>query len=89
MRSAETGFEGGDAQGALRGTERAAELRQDQGRPRLAALSNGLRGRILARIGRGEEARSLLTAAVAVLSDEPGPDTVQVMGYLAAFYAIE
>ena len=33
---------------ALSGTERAAELRQGQGRPRLAALSNGLRGRILA-----------------------------------------
>ena len=35
-----------------------------------------------------EEARSLLTAAVAVLSDEPGPDTVQVMGYLAASYSM-
>ena len=52
------------------------------------ALSNGLRGRILARDGRGEEARSFLTAAVAALSDEPGLDTVQVMAYLAAFYSI-
>ena len=88
MKSAEAAYDGGDSPGALKGTERAAELRERQGRPRLAAVSNGLQGRTLARIGRGEEARSLLTAAVTVLSDEPGSDTVQVMGYLAAVYSI-
>ena len=88
MKSAEAAYYGGDSPGALKGTERAAELRARQGRPRLMALSNGLRGRVLARDGRGEEARSFLTAAVAALSDEPGLDTVQVMAYLAAFYSI-
>ena len=88
MQSAKAAYDGGDNQSALKGTERAAELRERQGRPRLVALSNGLRGRVLSRMGRGEEARSLLTAAVTVLSDEPGPDTVQVMTYLAAVYSM-
>ena len=88
MQSAMAAEEDGDHQFGLKGTERAAELREGQGRPRLVALSNGLRGRILSRLGRGEEARSLLTAAVTALSDEPGPDTVQVMTYLAAVYSM-
>jgi class 3 adenylate cyclase/tetratricopeptide (TPR) repeat protein len=88
MESAEAAYDGGDNQAALRGTERAAELRAGEERPRLLALSNGLRGRILSRLGRSDEARSLLTAAVAALSDEPGPDTVQAMTYLAAVYSL-
>ncbi len=88
MQSAMAAEGGGEHQFGLKGTERAAELREGQGRPRLVAVSNGLRGRILSRLGRGEEARSLLTAAVTALSEEPGPDTVEVMTYLAAVYSM-
>ena len=75
MQSAEAANDGGDNPGALKGTERAAELRERQGRPRLAALSHGLHGRILARAGRWDEAVAMLTAAVTVLADEPGSST--------------
>ena len=88
MHSAEAAFDNGAFDTALRATERAVELRERQGRPRLVALSNALRGRILARTGRGEEGRSLLTAAVAVLTGEPGPDTVEAMAQLAAVYSM-
>ena len=52
MQSAEAAYDDGDNQDALKGTERAAELRERQGRPRLVALSHGLRGRVLSRLGR-------------------------------------
>ena len=88
MRSAQAGYDDGDNENALKGTERAAELREREGRPRLVALSHALRGRVLSRMGRGEEARSVLTAAVAVLADEPGPDTVLAMSQLSAVYSV-
>ena len=88
MRSAQAGYDDADNENALKGTERAAELREREGRPRLVALSHALRGRVLSRMGRGEEARSVLTAAVAVLADEPGPDTVQALTHLAATYSM-
>src|SRR4029079_18888793 len=76
MRSAQAAYDNGGFDTALRATERAAELRARQGRPRLVALSNALHGRTLSRLGRGDEARVQLTDAVAILTDEPGPDTV-------------
>jgi class 3 adenylate cyclase/tetratricopeptide (TPR) repeat protein len=88
MRSAVAAYDNGGFDTALRATERAAELRARQGRPRLVALSNALHGRTLSRLGRGDEARVQLTDAVAILTDEPGPDTVLAMSQLASVYAI-
>ena len=42
MKSAEAAYDAATAEDALKGTERAAELRERQGRPRLAALAHGL-----------------------------------------------
>jgi class 3 adenylate cyclase/tetratricopeptide (TPR) repeat protein len=84
MQSAKASYEGAEYQPCLAAAERAREMRLAHGQDRLAAVVEGLRGHALRRSGRSEEARPLLHAAMAVLIDEPGLDTVEVAASLAS-----
>ncbi len=63
---------------------RAGELYEQGGDARSAARAQTIAGQALRRWGRHAQAREQLTAAVAVLRDDPGTDTVQALGELAA-----
>jgi hypothetical protein len=65
----------------------ARELYQQGGDTRAAARAQAIAGEALFRWGRHAQAREQLTAAVAVLRDDPGADTVQALGDLAALEA--
>src|SRR5205814_9885256 len=54
------------------------------GDARSAARAQTVAGRALRLWGRHAQAREQLTAAVAVLRDDPGTDTVRALGELAA-----
>ena len=62
---------------------RAGELYRRGGDARAAARAQTIAGHALRRWGRHAQAREQLTAAVAVLRDDPGTDTVQALGHLA------
>jgi len=64
--------------------ERAREDHLRHGRARDAARAQATAGRALRNWGRFGEARDQLTAAVAVLRDNPDADTVQALDQLAA-----
>jgi hypothetical protein len=61
----------------------AGELYRQGGDTRPAARAQTIAGQALRRWGRHAQAREQLTAAVAVLRDDPGTDTVQALGELA------
>jgi hypothetical protein len=61
----------------------AGVLYEQGGDARAAARAQAIAGRALRRWGRHAQAREQLTAAVAVLRDDPGTDTVQALGELA------
>jgi predicted ATPase len=62
----------------------AQELYRQGSETRSAARAQTIAGEALRRWGRHAPAREHLTAAVAVLRDDPGTDTVQALGDLAA-----
>jgi hypothetical protein len=68
---------------ALEQAGRAGELYQQGGDARSAARAQAIAGQALRRWGRHAQAREPLTAAVEVLRDDPGTDTVQALGELA------
>src|SRR6516165_4641987 len=68
---------------ALEHAGRAQELYQQCGDARSAARAQGIAGQALRRWGRHAQAREQLTAALAVLRDDPGTDTVQALAELA------
>ena len=72
---------------ALEQAGRAQELYQQGGDARSAARAQTIAGQALRRWGRHAQAREQLTAAVAVLRDGPGTDTVQALGELAMLEA--
>jgi tetratricopeptide (TPR) repeat protein len=65
----------------------AGELYRRGGDTRAAARAQAIAGEALRRWGRHAQAREQLTAAVAVLRDDPGTDTVRALGDLAAVEA--
>jgi len=68
---------------ALEQAGQAGELYQQGGDTRSAARAQALAGQALRRWGRHAQAREQLTAAVTVLREDPGADTVQALGELA------
>jgi class 3 adenylate cyclase/predicted ATPase len=67
---------------------RAADLYRQGGHSRAAARAQAIAGEALHRWGRHGEAREQLTAAVTVLRENPGTDTVQALGELAALETV-
>jgi hypothetical protein len=65
----------------------AGELYRQGGDARAAARTQAIAGLALREWGRHAQAREQLTAAVAVLRDDPDPDTVQALGHLAMLEA--
>jgi len=76
-------FTNADWATAVEHAGRAGELYQQDGGARSAARVQAIAGQALRRWGRHAQAREQLTAAVAVLRDDPGTDTVQALGELA------
>jgi len=72
---------------ALEQAGQAQELYQQHGDTRAAARTQTIAGEALRRWGRYAQAREQLTAALAVLRGNPGTDTVQALGELAALEA--
>ena len=68
---------------ALEQAGQAGELYRRYGNVRSAARAQIIAARALRRWGRHAQAREQLTAAVAVLRDDPDADTVQALGELA------
>jgi class 3 adenylate cyclase/predicted ATPase len=67
---------------------RAAELYRQGGDTRSAARAQTIAGRALRLWGRHAQAREQLTAAVAVLRDDPDTDTVQALDELATLEVV-
>ena len=88
MHAAKAGYEEADYDAAspLRTTPRGSGA---HGHARLVAVIQALRGRALRRSGRGGQARTDLLAAMAVLEEEPGLDTVEVAASLATVSALD
>jgi class 3 adenylate cyclase/tetratricopeptide (TPR) repeat protein len=75
---------GGDYAEAIEYAGRAREHYAGRGQARAAARAQAIAGRALRMLGRHSEARDQLTAAMAVLRTDPGPDTVVALQQLAA-----
>jgi class 3 adenylate cyclase/tetratricopeptide (TPR) repeat protein len=84
MQAAKAAYEETDYEQVFAAADRARRLRAAHGRDRLVAVIEGLRGRALRRAGQRDEAHEALLAAMEVLTSEPGLDTVEVAGALAA-----
>jgi len=72
---------------ALEQAGQGQDLYRQGGDTRSAARAQTVAGAALRRWGRYAQAREQLTAALAVLRDNPGTDTVQALGELAALEA--
>jgi class 3 adenylate cyclase/tetratricopeptide (TPR) repeat protein len=72
---------------ALEQAGQAQELYRQGGDTRFAARVQTIAGQALRRWGRHAQAREQLTTTVTVLRDNPGTDTVQALGELAALEA--
>src|SRR5215470_13517224 len=72
---------------ALEQAGQAQDLYRQGGHARSAARAQTIAGQALRRWGRHAQAREQLAAAVAVLRDDPGTDTVQALGELATLEA--
>jgi len=68
---------------AVRHADRARDYHVECGEVRAAARAQAIAGKALRHWGRLGEAREQLTAAVAVLREDPDADTVQALGELA------
>jgi tetratricopeptide (TPR) repeat protein len=74
----------GDYATAVEHAGQAGDLYRQGGDTRAAARTQTIAGEALRRQGRHGQAREQLTAAVAVLREDPETDTVQALGELAA-----
>jgi class 3 adenylate cyclase/tetratricopeptide (TPR) repeat protein len=83
-RAARATLTTGDWAAAVEQAGRAQDLDRHGGDARATARAQTVAGVALRRWGRYGQAREQLTAAVAVLRDDPGTDTVQALGQLAA-----
>jgi class 3 adenylate cyclase/predicted ATPase len=72
-----------DYAGAVEQAGQAADAYRQGGETRSAARTQAIAGEALGHWGRHGEAREQLTAAVAVLRDDPDADTVRALGELA------
>jgi predicted ATPase len=81
--AAEAAFTSGDWAAAAEQAGQAGKLYRQGGDGRSAARAQMIAGRTLRWWGRHAEAREQLTAAVAVLREEPDADTVRAVGELA------
>ena len=72
-----------DYAAAVEQAGQAGELYRQGGETRAAARAQAIAGQALRRWGRHGEAREQLTAAVAVLREDPDSDTVRALGGLA------
>jgi class 3 adenylate cyclase/tetratricopeptide (TPR) repeat protein len=83
-RAATAALTNGDWAATVEHAGHAGELYRQGGDTRSAARAQTVAGRALRLWGRHAQAREQLTAAVAVLRDDPGTDTVRALGELAA-----
>jgi len=81
--AAEAALTSADWTAAIEQAGQAGELYRQCGDNRSAALTQAIAGQALRLWGRYGEAREQLTAAVAVLRDDPDVDTVRALGELA------
>jgi len=86
-RAARAATTNADYAATVEQADQAGALYQQGGDTRAAARAQAIAGEALFRWGRHAQAREQLTAAVAVLRDDPGADTVQALGDLAALEA--
>jgi len=82
--AAESAYTNADYAEAAEQAAQAGELYRQGGEARSAARAQVIAGRALHRRGRHAQAREQLTAALAVLRDDPDADTVRALGELAA-----
>jgi class 3 adenylate cyclase/tetratricopeptide (TPR) repeat protein len=82
--AAQAAYTSGDYPAAVEHAGRAREDHLRHGRDRDAARAQAVAGPALREWGRLGEARDQLTAALAVLRDDPDADTVRALGELAA-----
>jgi tetratricopeptide (TPR) repeat protein len=73
---------------AVEHARQAGDLYEQGGDTRSAARAQAIAGQALRLWGRHGEAREQLTAAVAVLREDPDPGTVQALGELAVLEAV-
>jgi class 3 adenylate cyclase/predicted ATPase len=83
-RAAEAADTSADYAEAAGQAGQAADAYRQGGETRPAARAQAIAGRALRRWGRHAEAREQLTAALAVLRDDPDADTVRALGELAS-----
>jgi class 3 adenylate cyclase/predicted ATPase len=86
-RAAAAALTSADWAAAVEQAGQAGELYRQDGDTRSAARAQAIAGQALRRQGRHAQARGQLTAAVAVLRENPDSDTVQALGELAALEA--
>jgi class 3 adenylate cyclase/tetratricopeptide (TPR) repeat protein len=82
--AAQAALTNADYTAAVEQAGQAGELYRQGGDIRSAARTQTIAGQALREWGRHGQAREQLTAAVAVLRDDPGTDTVRALGELAA-----
>jgi class 3 adenylate cyclase/predicted ATPase len=85
--AAEAAYTNGDYAEAAEQADQAGELYRQCGETRAAARAQAIAGRALLEWGRYAQAREQLTAAVAVLREDPDADTVRTLGELARLEA--
>jgi len=81
--AAEASFTNGDWATAAEQAGQAADAYRQEGDSRSAARAQVIAGQTLLQWGRHAQAREQLTAALAVLRDDPDADTVRALGELA------
>ena len=82
--AAEAALTNADYPAAAEQAGQAGELYRQGRETRSAARTQAIAGQALRQWGRHAQAREQLTAAVAVLREDPGTDTVRALGELAA-----
>ena len=82
-RAAEAALTSADYAAAVEQAGQAADAYRQGGDTRSAARAQAIAGRALRQWGRHAQAREQLTAAVAVLREDPDTDTVRALGELA------
>ena len=86
-RAADAALTSGDWATAIERAGQAGDLYRHGGDARAAARAQAIAGRALRLWGRHGEAREQLSAAVAVLREDPDTDTVRALGELATLEA--
>jgi class 3 adenylate cyclase/predicted ATPase len=81
--AAEASFTNADYPTSVEQADQAADAYRQRGDARSAARAQTIAGRALRQWGRHAQARERLTAALTVLREEPGTDTVRALDQLA------